>query len=43
MELLSRGYDVRIGKNLNNEVDFVAEEELEKFHLEVLKTLKDFE
>lgn len=26
MELLSRGYDVRIGKNLNNEVDFVAEE-----------------
>ena len=35
MELLSRGYDVRIGKNLNNEVDFVAEEGNSRIYVQV--------
>ncbi|WP_417201818.1 ATP-binding protein [Acetoanaerobium sticklandii] len=35
MELLSRGYDVRIGKNLNNEVDFVAEEGTSRIYVQV--------
>lgn len=35
MELLSRGFDVRIGKNLNNEVDFVAEEGNSRIYVQV--------
>jgi len=35
MELLRRGYRVRIGKNNNNEIDFVASLENEKIYVQV--------
>ncbi|OFY24926.1 MAG: hypothetical protein A2W98_03875 [Bacteroidetes bacterium GWF2_33_38] len=39
IELLSRGYNVLIGKNKDKEIDFIAERNNEKIYIQVCKTL----
>ncbi len=41
LELLSRGYNVNIGKINELEVDFIAQKDNEKLYLQVCTTLKD--
>ncbi|MBR3256765.1 ATP-binding protein [Candidatus Saccharibacteria bacterium] len=39
-DLVSKGYDVKIGKNGDKEIDFVAERQGEKLYLQICETLK---